>query len=85
MASITIRNIDESLKTELRLAAAENNRSMEEEVRQILKHFLLVRKSSAGIGTRISQRFAQAGGVELPEIHRSLPGRVPGFAAEDKQ
>ena len=30
MASITIRNIDESLKLELRMIAAENSRSMEE-------------------------------------------------------
>ena len=71
MASITIRNIDESLKSELRMIAAENSRSMEEEVRQILKHFLLKRKSSTGIGTRISQRFAASGSVELPKVPRS--------------
>jgi plasmid stability protein len=85
MASITIRNIDESLKTELRLIAAENSRSMEEEVRQILKHFLLTRKSSTGIGTRISQRFAIAGGVELPEVSRSLPRRVTALVSDDNQ
>lgn len=37
MASITIRNIDIEVKSRLRVQAARNNRSMEEEVRVILK------------------------------------------------
>lgn len=37
MASITIRNIDDEVKSRLRVRAAMNNRSMEEEVRVILK------------------------------------------------
>lgn len=37
MASITIRNIDKEVKSRLRVQAARNNRSMEEEVRVILK------------------------------------------------
>lgn len=37
MASITIRNIDDEVKSKLRIRAAMNNRSMEEEVRVILK------------------------------------------------
>jgi plasmid stability protein len=37
MASITIRNIDDEVKSKLRVRAAMNNRSMEEEVRVILK------------------------------------------------
>ena len=37
MASITIRNIDTEVKSRLRIRAACNNRSMEEEVRVILK------------------------------------------------
>ncbi|MFO7800959.1 MAG: hypothetical protein R6V55_01550 [Desulfovermiculus sp.] len=73
MASITLRNIDESLKTSLRMSAAEHGRSMEEEARQILKHYLLRKKSAEGIGTRISNRFAAVGGVELPEIPRHPP------------
>ena len=73
MASLTIRNIDDSLKATLRMSAALNKRSMEEEARQILKRFLLHQKCSEGIGTRISKRFAEIGGVELPLISRSLP------------
>ena len=37
MASITIRNLDDGLKGRQRVRAAEHGRSMEEEVRQILR------------------------------------------------
>jgi phosphopantothenoylcysteine decarboxylase/phosphopantothenate--cysteine ligase len=37
MASITIRQLDESLKQQLRLRAASHGRSMEDEVRTILR------------------------------------------------
>ncbi len=37
MTQLTIRNIDDKLKKALRVRAAENGRSMEEEVRQILR------------------------------------------------
>ncbi len=79
MASITIRNIDESLKADLRKSAAANNRSMEEETRQILKQYLLGRRSAQGIGARIAKRFAEAGGVELPDTTRSAPREHPSF------
>ena len=36
MASLTIRNLDDDLKQRLRLRAASDGRSMEEEIRQIL-------------------------------------------------
>ncbi len=37
MTSITVRNIDDDVKTRLRMRAAGNGRSMEEEVRLILR------------------------------------------------
>ena len=37
MASITIRNLDDTLKRSLRIRAAEHGRSMEEEAREILR------------------------------------------------
>ena len=37
MASITVRNLDDGLKRRLRIRAAENGRSMEQEAREILK------------------------------------------------
>ena len=42
MASLLIRQIDDNLKRQLRLRAAENGRSMEEEVRRILRAALAV-------------------------------------------
>ncbi|MDT8380471.1 MAG: plasmid stabilization protein [Desulfotignum sp.] len=73
MASLTLRNIDESLKVKLRIMAAANNRSMEEEARQILKKHLLEERCAKGIGTRISKRFSELGGIELPPSQRSYP------------
>ncbi|HJU16725.1 MAG TPA: plasmid stabilization protein [Stellaceae bacterium] len=40
MASITIRNLEDGLKTRLRIRAAEHGRSMEEEARSILREAL---------------------------------------------
>lgn len=40
MGAITIRNLDEKTKRELRLRAARNGRSMEEEVRRMIRHQL---------------------------------------------
>jgi plasmid stability protein len=40
VAALTIRNLDESLKHQLRRRAADNNRSMEEEARTILRDAL---------------------------------------------
>lgn len=76
MASLTLRNIDESLKANLRMVAAANGRSMEEEARQILKRFLLQKRCEKGIGSRIARRFAATGGVVLPDVPRSTPRLV---------
>src|SRR6266851_9024621 len=40
MASLTIRKLDEGIKTYLRLRSARNGRSVEEEVRVILREYL---------------------------------------------
>lgn len=80
MASITIRNLDDSIKMQLRIAAATHGCSMEEEARQILRRTLMTQDSSGQLGTRISQRFAEIGDIELPEAKRSEPRTVPGFS-----
>lgn len=85
MASLTLHNIDDSMKTKLRIIAAANNRSMEEEARQILKYHLLRQKSTRGIGTRIAGRFAESGGVDLPEPARSVPRQAPDFGSKNGQ
>jgi plasmid stability protein len=72
MASITIRNLDDRLKTRLRIRAAEHGRSMEEEVRQILRQVIGVPAENRNLGEVIHRRFAAIGGVEL-----DLPDREP--------
>ena len=81
MASLTIRNIEESLKGGLRKRAASHGRSMEEEVRQILRQSVLREKSSTGLGSRIAGRFSAVGGVDLPDTIRSRPRPAPGLGA----
>ncbi len=72
MASITIRNLDDSLKRSLRVRAAEHGRSMEEEVREILRQAIGTSAPPANLGEAIHRRFAALGGVEL-----DLPPREP--------
>ncbi len=73
MASITIRNLDDDLKRRLRIRAAENDRSMEQEAREILKAALAVQVAPIrNLGTAIHALFAPYGGVEL-----DIPPRAP--------
>ncbi len=66
MASITIRNLDDDVKTRLRVRAAENGRSMEEEARVILREAVGREDVPAkGLGTAIHELFKPFGGVEL--------------------
>ncbi len=65
MSSMTIRNIDDDLKARLRIRAAEHGRSMEAEVRDILKTALDRPSSQNGIGTWIHEQFAELGGLEI--------------------
>lgn len=59
MSSITIRNLDESIKTGLRLRAARHGWSMEQEVRTILQQTLAPElEAPASFAERIQQRFA---------------------------
>lgn len=85
MASITVRNIDETLKAHLRQSAAANHRSMEEEARQILKQHLLREKCTQGIGTRIARRFARAGGIDLSEPRRTAPRTPPDLTQDESR
>ena len=62
MASITIRKLDDEVKTQLRLRAAANGRSMEEEARTILR--LAVQREdppAKGLATRNLRDFADTG------------------------
>ena len=49
MAVLTIRNVDEAIKTSLRVRAAQQGVSMEEEARRILRDVLLARPRRARV------------------------------------
>ena len=84
MASITIRNLDDSVKAQLRIAAATHGRSMEEEARQILRRTLMTQSNPGQLGSRISRRFVELGGIDLPIPERSEPRPAPGFIDTDE-
>jgi antitoxin FitA len=73
MATMTIRDLDDRLKAKLRIRAARNNRSMEEEARVILKTALASdAEGSKSLVAAIRARIEPIGGVEL-----SIPPREP--------
>jgi plasmid stability protein len=73
MASITIRRLDEGTKVRLRVRAAQNGRSMEEEARTLLKAALTEDTVAGGnLAAAISARFRPLGGIQL-----RLPTRQP--------
>lgn len=78
MATLTIRDLDDELRVRLRVRAAQHGRSMEAEVREILRDVLTRPAVHDRLGSRIRQRFATIGGAEL-----DLPPRtdVPRGAA----
>ena len=72
MASITIRNLDDEVKTRLRVRAADHGRSMEEEARLILRDAVGRKSSSRDLASIIRAHFGPANGVDLV-----LPPREP--------
>lgn len=79
MATLTIRNIADELKSRLRVRAARHDHSMEE-VRSILRGVLSDFEDGeepTGIGTRIRKRLEHVGGVELELPRRTEKPRVP--------
>ena len=84
MASITIRNLHDSVKEALRQRAAANQRSMEEEARFILGLELRRDRSkpTVGLGTRIAKLF-EGVGVELEIPPRELPRKPPFLTDEE--
>ena len=86
MATLTIRDFDDSLKLRLRQRAASRSRSMEEEVRQILRSALQDAPPPASdLAARIRSRFAGLGGVELQQPVREPVRPPPVFDAPPRR
>ena len=80
MASITVRNLDDGLKRQLRVRAAENGRSMEQEARDILRAALGEERVPARkLGTALHELFKPFGDVDLDIPPREPMREVPQF------
>jgi len=66
MAVLTIRNIDDAIKTGLRVQAAQHGCSMEEEARRILAQALHGAQAAMPLGSRLREHFAGVGELEIP-------------------
>ena len=77
-AALTIRKLEDKVKSQLRVQAAEHGRSMEEEAREILKNALnKAAASQVDLATSVRRRFAAVGGVELPAPAREAIRKAP--------
>jgi antitoxin FitA len=80
MAQLVVRNLEQSVKTRLQRRAQRNGRSMEEEVREILRK--AAKESSlpqGGLGTEIASLFASNGiDFDIPEL-RGYTIKAPDF------
>ena len=82
MATIIVRNLDETTKRKLKIRAAMNGRSMEQEAREILKSTLAqTSKKHANLAERVRAIFGPLGGVELERLPRE-PIRDPDWLGE---
>lgn len=80
MTNLTIHNLDESIANNLRVLAQQHGQSIEEEVRKILRQACSdISHETIGLGSKISLRFSEIGGVELPQPTRSLPRQSASF------
>ena len=74
MATLTIRGLDPQTHARLRVEAARHGRSMEAEVRAILRERLAGGPAERGLGTKIHSRFAALDGeLEIPDRGSELP------------
>ncbi|MGI8697283.1 MAG: FitA-like ribbon-helix-helix domain-containing protein [Mycobacteriales bacterium] len=78
---MSIRGLDDEVRTRLRLRAARHGRSMEAEVRAILVEAVREPETSAGLFTTLLDRFGEIGGVELELPPRATPARAADLSA----
>jgi antitoxin FitA len=71
MTTLTIRNVEPELREKLRVRAALNGRSMEAELRALLRDALRERspRPEPNLAEAIRERFLPLGGVDDLELH----------------
>lgn len=82
MAQLLVRNLETEVKAKLQRRAKRNGRSMEEEVREILRDATKDdTKRQRGLGTEIAELFRGIGwkpGEQIPEL-RDIKLQIPKF------
>jgi len=76
MAQLIVRNLEEEVKNGLRRRASQHGRSVEEEVRDILRNAVnkIDGKRQAGLGSELKKIFQGIGlKKEIPELKGSTP------------
>ena len=70
MAQLVVRNLENTIKERLQRRAKRNGRSMEEEVREILRNAVAEKHLQRGLGSQIAALNSKYGGldVDIPEL-----------------
>ena len=80
MGSLTVRNLDESVKNSLRVRAARHGWSMEQEVRQILQKIVAPEQAAqVSFAERVNSRFAKLQVRSLPIPARHIARTPPAI------
>ena len=79
MAVLTIRNVDEAIKTALRVQAAREGVSMEEEARRILRDALSRQEEQTPLGQRLLRRFSGTASTDFVLPARHTPRNPPAW------
>ncbi|MCF4967819.1 FitA-like ribbon-helix-helix domain-containing protein [Nostoc sp. CMAA1605] len=80
MNSVTISNLDENIKNILQQQAEKNGRSVEAEIKEILRIALTENQQHPiNIVTMLEKRFAHLGEFEISEIQREAIRPIPNF------
>jgi antitoxin FitA len=69
VAQLVVRNLEDGVKEKLQRRAKRHGRSMEEEIREILRSAAHEKVPAGGLGTRIAALFAKRGLTsDIPEL-----------------
>jgi plasmid stability protein len=75
MAQMLIRSLDDDVKARLRILAAKNGRSLEEEVRMILRQAVAEERHKKGLGAEAAALFSK-NGLREEEVIPELRGEI---------
>ena len=84
MSTITIHQLEPDIAQQLEQRATQHGRTIELEIKAILKSVLAPKKpSNIDLATAINKRFADFGDFEIPEIPREPMRPLPTFDLGD--